>query len=109
MYVDTVGDAPVDTKSWNRFDDFGDAAYEWYKAMGPFVASVGTPVTLAIRSIRPFGRDTTGDDQHIAAHATATYVGEAADFEPARSGNKELLMTSKYDGATTNVPLEGMI
>ena len=109
MYVDTVGDAPVDTKSWNRFDDFGDAAYEWYKAMGPFVASDGTPVTLAIRSIRPFGRDTTGDDQHIAAHATATYVGEAADFEPARSGNKELLMTSKYDGATTNVPLEGMI
>ena len=109
MYVDTVGDAPVDTKSWNRFDDFGVAAYEWYKAMGPFVASDGTPVTLAIRSIRPFGRDTTGTDQHIVEHATATYVGEAADFEPARSGNKELLMTSTYDAGTANVHLEGMI
>ncbi len=108
MYVDAVGDAPVDTKSWNRFDDFGDAAYEWYKAMGPFVASDGTPVALAIRTIRPFGKDTEGGTQHVSTKASGPYAGDAADFEPARSGSKALLLASRGASATGDVPMEGM-
>ena len=108
-YIDAHDTPGNDGKVWNLF---GDAKYGWNQMQGPLVASDGSASTVALRTILPFGMRSTDSALPVNNNATAsgaTFTGDAAEFEAARSGNKSLYIQISGSGAVANVTNRGVV